>query len=257
MMKEQLLDLPTRDGAMDTFVSHPEENGPFPAVVIFMDVWGLREELFDLARRVATVGYYCLVPNLYYRQGRVRNAMYGPDGRMISFDRLDEAEKRRVLDPLQRMTSAMVVRDAAAIVDFVRSGEPARPGAMGAIGYCMGGRHVLTVAGHFPETFRANASLHGTSLVSDRPDSPHLLADRMQGELYCGFGAKDPYAAPEVIAALGQSLGARPGLRYRYEVHPDADHGYALPDRDVYDKRAANRDWELIFSMFRRQIPPS
>jgi dienelactone hydrolase len=55
---------------MEAFATHPEQHGPFPAVVVFMDIWGLREELFDIARRVATVGYYFIVPDFYSRQGR-------------------------------------------------------------------------------------------------------------------------------------------------------------------------------------------
>lgn len=240
---------------MDTFITHPQDGGPFPAVVVFMDVWGLREELFDIARRIATIGYYCLVPNLYYRQGRIRNAIYDDRGRMVSFDRLDPAEQQRILDPLLRLSNDMVVRDAEALTAFVRIGEPARPGPMGSVGYCMGGRFVLSVAGHLPDIFRAGACLHGTSLVSDRSDSPHLLAARMRGELYCGFAQNDPFAAPEVVATLDRLLSAAPDLRYHYETHPGAAHGYALPDRDIYDKRAANRDFELIFAMFRRQLP--
>ena len=71
-MQERLVDVATPDGPMDAFVTHPETDGPFPVVVVFMDVWGLREELFGIARRIATVGYYCLVPNFYHRAGKVR-----------------------------------------------------------------------------------------------------------------------------------------------------------------------------------------
>ena len=73
---------------------------------------------------------------------------------------------------------------------------------------------------------------------------------------YCGFAEHDPYATPDIIAELARLLASGP-LRYRYEIHPGAEHGYALPNRDIHDKRAANRNWELIFAMFRRQIPPA
>jgi carboxymethylenebutenolidase len=97
------------------------------------------------------------------------------------------------------------------------------------------------------------ASLHGTQLVSDRDDSPHRIADRFRGELYCGFAEKDPNAKPPIRQALSEAFAGCP-VDYCYEVHPGAEHGYALPDRDIHDKRAANRDWELIFAMFRRQL---
>jgi carboxymethylenebutenolidase len=253
-MKERLVDIPTPSGAMETFVAHPQENAPFPAVVVFMDVWGLREELFDIARRIATVGYYCLVPNFYYRQGKIRHEFRDQGGRMITLDKLDRQTQEAVLAPSRKLSDAMVVEDTGSLLAFLEQGEPVRIGAMGCIGYCMGGRHVFRAAANFPQRFRASASLHGTNLVTERADSPHLSAKNADGELYCGFGEKDRFTPPATVHAIENALrGCK--VRFRHEVHDDADHGYALPDRDVYDKRAANRDWELIFQMFHRQIP--
>ena len=252
-MKERLVDIPTPSGSMDTFVVHPRENAPFPAVVVFMDVWGLREELFDIARRIATVGYYCLVPNFYYRQGKIRHEFRDQDGRMVSLDRLDQQNQEAVLAPAGKLSDAMVVDDTGALLAFLDRGEPAHVGAMGCIGYCMGGRHVFRAAANFPQRFRASVSLHGTNLVTNQADSPHLSAKNADGELYCGFGEKDRFTPPTTIHAIESALrGCK--VKFSCEVHQGADHGYALPDRDVYDKPAANRDWELIFRMFQRQL---
>jgi carboxymethylenebutenolidase len=80
------------------------------------------------------------------------------------------------------------------------------------------------------------------------------LVDKFRGELYCGFAEHDPYTAPATVSTLEDSM--RPcAVSYRYQIHPGAEHGYALPERDIYDKHAANRDWEMIFAMFHRQIP--
>ena len=79
-MEERVAGIPTRDGRMEAFVTHPEQDGPFPPVIIYMDVWGVREELYDLARRVATVGYYCMVPDFYYRQGKVLSTYVNDKG---------------------------------------------------------------------------------------------------------------------------------------------------------------------------------
>ena len=253
-MRERTVAIPTLVGRMETFITHPNEGGPFPAVVIYMDFWGVREELFDIARRVGTVGYCCMLPDLYYRQGRVRNEWRNEKNEMISAHRLDPEQRRQALAPLQQLSNAMVVEDTGALLRFIDKGEPVRPGGVGSIGYCMGGRHVLCVAGAYPERFIAGASLHGTALISEREDSPHHLARRFRGELYCGFAEHDPYASPAMIKQLSELLAAS-DLRYRYEIHPGAEHGYALPNRDIHDKAAANRDWEIIFAMFRRQLP--
>lgn len=241
---------------METFIAHPSANAPFPAVVLYMDIWGPREELFDIARRVASVGYYVLVPDLYYRQGRIRHGHVDAQGRMISFHHLDPQRQRDALQPLMKLTPAMVLDDTAAIIDFVDKDAAVRPGAMGCFGYCLGGRLILFVAGTFPERFKACAGLHGSELVTDKPDSPHLVARNAQGEIYMGFGALDPFAKPGVIETLAQSFESR-RFRYRFHVHRGVQHGYALPDRDIYDKQASLLDWENILAMFHRQIPPS
>lgn len=254
-MRDRVVEIETPSGRMETFVTHPEQDGPFPAVIIYMDVWGVRDELFEIARRVGTVGYYCLVPDLYYREGRVRHEFRDAQNRMISLHTLDEERRQRVLAPGGRLSNAMVVDDTGAVLEFIRRGEPARPGGVGAIGYCMGGRHVLCVAGQHPEHIRASASLHGTYLMSDAADSPHRLARQFRGELYCGFAETDPYAPLSMVKELDYLLRPLP-VAYRHAIHPDAVHGYALPNRDIFDARAAARDWELIFAMFHRQIPP-
>lgn len=258
-MKERIIEIETAAGRMETFVTHPERKGPFPTVVVYMDVWGIREELFDIARRIGTVGYYVLVPDLYYRFGRIRNE-YRADGRMVSLDALPKSEQDKVLAPLAKLSDTMVVEDTGALLVHLaaaaKDGEPVKPGAMGSIGYCMGGRHVMSVSAAFPDHFKASAGLHPTSLISDRVDSPHKAAEQLEGELYCGFAENDPYAPPSMIEELGALLRLC-RVAYHHRVHQGAVHGYALPDRDIYDKHAANRDWEMIFDMYRRQLPPA
>lgn len=255
-MKEQIVQVPTADGAMETFIVHPEQNGPFAAVVVYMDVWGIREELYDIARRIAAVGYCAVVPDLYYRQGRVRHAFYDAKGRMISLHALPEADRNTVTAPLEKLSDTMVVADTGALIRYLDANAPVRPGAMGSVGYCMGGRHVVSVAEAYPDRFRASAGLHPTSLISDRSDSPHLGLEKLRGELYCGFAETDPYATPEMIRELDGLLAQCP-VAYHREIHAGAVHGYALPDRDIHHKAGANRDWELIFAMYRRQLGPA
>ena len=255
-MKDRIVEVPTADGRMETFVTHPEQDGPFPPVVFYMDVWGVREELYDLARRVATVGYYCMVPDFYYRQGKIRSTYINDKGERISLSRLNKEEQDKVLEPARKLEDAMVVADSGAILKFFDSGsEPVKLGAVGSIGYCMGGRHVMQAAVQYPDRFKASVSLHGTTLISDRRDSPHRGVAKLRGELYCGFAEFDHYAPLPMIAELGALLKPCP-VKYTQEIHTGAEHGYALPDRDIFHKKAAERDWELIFAMFHRQLPP-
>jgi carboxymethylenebutenolidase len=250
---ETFTEIPTADGRMDAFVTRPEEGGPFPAVIVLMDIWGLREELFDVARRIATVGYHCTVPNFWYRRGKVRFEYRDEKGRMRSLVAIPKAAQDEMHANMSHLTDAMAMADIGAVLKFL-DGEPVRPGPKGTIGYCLGGRLSLAAAAAFPDRFRASASMHGTRLVNDKPDSPHRFVDRMRGEIYCGFAETDDLATPATIETLGKLFAGCTQVKYRAIVHPGTVHGYALPDRDIFDKPAANRDWENIFAMFKRQL---
>jgi carboxymethylenebutenolidase len=252
-MIAEAVEIPTPDGTMDGYAAHPDGGGRFALVVLFMDIWGLREELYAIARRVAAHGYYCVVPNLFYREGKVRYERRNAAGKMVSFDTLPAALQEKIRSHAAALNRQTARTDVAAILDFCR-GQPVDDGAAGSVGFCMGGRLAFHAAQEFPQRFRATASLHGTWLVTDAAESPHRLAHRMRGEIYCGYGERDRFAAPEILAALELALGGRSDLAYRFNLHAGADHGYALPDRDIYDRAATEADWREIFAMFGRQL---
>jgi len=254
-MMEQSIEIETSAGKMPTFVVHPQQDGPFPAVILYMDIWGVREELYDIARWVGATGYYCLVPDMFYRQGKIRHQVRDQGGKMISLSKLDDAMRAKVLGPAKKQSDTESMADTQAILKFLASDKSARSGPKGCFGYCLGGRLSLLAAANFPDQIKAAASLHGTALVTDAADSPHRLTPKIKGEFYCGFGEKDHYSPPPTIAQIAGAM-KEAGVKYRHEVHVNTDHGYALPDRDIYNKSATLRDWELILAMFRRQLSP-
>jgi carboxymethylenebutenolidase len=239
---------------MELFVVHPEAGGQFAPVVMYLDMWGMREVLRDLARRVATMGYCCVLPDFYYRGGKVRYAEVDDARLGKSFADVTPAHQGLLQSAMAGLSDAMVLEDTAALFDYLDGCDWVRPGPVGTIGYCMGGRHVLCVAGKFPERVKASACLHGAYLVNDQDSSPHFIARRAQGEMYFGHAQQDKYASADVVERVNSSLKAC-AVRNTSRVHPGAQHGYAIPDRDVYDKHAANFDWEHIFAMLRRQVP--
>jgi carboxymethylenebutenolidase len=146
-MREETIDIATKDGAMETFIVHPERGGPHPAIFLMMDAPGVREELRMMARRLATVGYYVMLPNLYYRAGR--DTLYGPD--VLTHGSAEHARMRAVRT---KMTIPPVMADVATMLDFVAGQSAAKPGPAGIHGYCMSGPYALAAAARFPDLAR-------------------------------------------------------------------------------------------------------
>jgi len=245
-MIEQTVDIATKDGKATTFIVHPERDSPHPIVLFFMDAPGIREELRDMARRIATAGYYVMLPNLYYRKGALELASLPP---------LPEAEARaRMFELMGSITIPLVMSDADALLDFADRDPAASPGPAGAIGYCMSGQYAINAAARRPERIACAASLYGVQLVTDAPDSPHRAAQKTPAELYFACAEHDTYAPLEMVQALDASL-KEAEANAEVELYPAVHHGFAFPQRAaVYDKPAAERHWERLFALFRRNL---
>ena len=246
-MIDETVDIATKDGAMETFTCRPERGGPFPGVLMLMDAPGIREELRDMARRLATVGYYVLLPNLYYRAGR--DTMFGPD---VLVD--GTADRARMRDIRTKMTISPVMEDVAAMLAYLDGRKDAGKGPVGTHGYCMSGPYSLAAAARYPDRIKAAASFYGTWLVDPKdPESPHLNLAKIKGEAYIACAEIDKLAPPDMVAEL-KTLFAKAGTRGEIEDYPGVHHGFAFPQRPIYDKPAAERHWERLLALYQRQL---
>lgn len=245
-MIEITLDLVTDDGTMESFLCRPERGGPFPAVLMLMDAPGIREELRDMARRLATVGFYVVLPNLYYRAGR--DSVFGP-GVLQAGD----PERDRMRAIRTRMTIPPVMKDVGAMLAFLDTQPEAKPGAVGCHGYCMSGPYALAAAARYPDRVAAAASFYGTWLVSDAEESPHLSLGRAGGELYIACAEHDELAPLPMVEEL-RGLFEHSGAAGELEIYPDVHHGFAFPQRWCFDKPAAERHWERLIALYRRRL---
>jgi carboxymethylenebutenolidase len=244
-MIEQPVDIATDDGAMNSFVVHPEEGGPFPVLLFYMDAPGKREELHDMARRLAAVGYCVLLPNLYYRRTR--------DFQLLSRTEPHLAEMFAHMGSLDRRTTET---DTRALLHFADARPAADATRIGAVGYCMSGPFVMWAAAAFPERLACMASIHGAQMATGAPDSPHRMAPRIRCECYFACAENDRWAPPADIQALQQALRAA-GTPHRIECYPGTEHGFVFPQRaGVYQREAAERHWERLFSLFGRHLRP-
>ena len=242
-MIEHHLDIATADGAMNSFIVHPEEGGPFPVVLFYMDASGKREELHDMARRIAAVGYCVVLPNLYYRRTR--------DFRLLERTEPALAEMFGLMATLDAGTTACDTRAMLRFVDALPQADATR---IGAVGYCMSGPFVVWAAAAFPERFRCIASIHGANMATDAPDSPHRVAPRLRCESYFACAEIDRWAPPADIRQLQSGLQAA-AVPHRVEWYPGVEHGFVFPQRaGIYNQAAAERHWERLFSLFERRL---
>jgi carboxymethylenebutenolidase len=245
-MQEEIRDIRTRAGEMETFIVHPDRDGPHPVVFLLMDAPGIRDELYDMARRLGTVGYYVVLPNLYYRAGK--DTKYGPD-----VTTKGSAERERMRAVRTKMTIPPVMEDFADMLAFTDTQPAASKGPVGVHGYCMSGPYALAAAARYPDRVAAAASFYGTWLVSENEESPHLNLAKAKGELYIACAEHDELAPLPMVAEL-KALLDRSGNRGALEMYLEVHHGFAFPQRWCYDKPAAERHWERLIALYRRRL---
>ena len=248
---ETPVSITTLDGTCDAALLHPA-SGAFPAVIVWPDAFGLRPAMREMGRRLAADGYTVLVPNPFYR---VAKAPVYEDASNVDF--ADPATMTK-LRPLMGSIGApgAAEKDATAFVAFLdRQTSVARTRRIGTQGYCMGGALVVRTAAAMPDRIGAGASFHGGGLVTDKPDSPHLLAPKIKARMYFGVAADDDERQPDAKTTLRESFAAAK-VPAEVEVYP-ARHGWCVPDMPtekgapIYDREQAERAWSKLLALYR------
>jgi carboxymethylenebutenolidase len=239
-MIERRIDIATSEGVMPTFIVHPSHDGPHPVVLYLMDAPSIRPALHEMASRLASAGYYVMMPYLYYR---------GAEFREFGMSDEDMHLRRELMDTV---TPTNIIGDAEALLAHAASDPAARPGGVGAVGFCMSGGLVISLARAMPERVAAVASIHGAWMVRDSQDSPHLGLDPVRAEVYLAWVDPDGTAPPEHIPVMTAALDAAE-VRYTLDVITDAEHGFA-PAGPRYHRAASELHWERVQSLLRRNL---
>ncbi|HEY1325763.1 MAG TPA: dienelactone hydrolase family protein [Casimicrobiaceae bacterium] len=249
-VSERDVTIKTPDGTCDAAFFHPSA-GVHPAALLWPDAFGLRPAMRDMARRLAAEGYAVLVPNTFYRVSKSPQFASA-----ASFDFSNQAQMAQI-QPLMASVkdNGAVERDAAAYVAFLDAQrEVDKAKKVGTQGYCMGGRLVVITAATVPDRVGAGASFHGGGLVTDKPDSPHLLAPRIKARMYFGIASNDDQRQPDAKVKLKEAF-ASAHVPAEIEVYP-AKHGWCVPDMPVeqgaaiYDKAQAERAWGKLLALY-------
>lgn len=240
------VDIKTPDGTCDAYFAHPGE-GAHPGVLMWPDIFGLRPAFRHMAHRLAEAGYAVLVPNPFYRTKRAPTAPESPD-----FN--DKPTRDALMSLMGGLTADTTVTDAKAFVGWLDT-QPSvdRKRRMGTMGYCMSGPFTLRGAATLPERIGAGASFHGGGLVTDKPDSPHLLVPKIKAHFLIAIASNDDQRQPEQKTVLREAF-AKANVPAEIEVYEGALHGWCPPDSRVYNDAQAEKAWSRMLELFKSTL---
>jgi carboxymethylenebutenolidase len=241
-MSRTEVSIPTPDGSARAYVFRPDGEGPWPAVIFYMDAPAIRPALFEMCERLAGHGYYVLLPDMFWRAGP-----YEPINLREAF--ASEEARRTIFGKFMSSTNPeKSTKDTGAFLAWLETQPDVKAGKVGCTGYCMGASLALRAAGNYPDRIAAAAGFHGGRLATDEPDSPHLLAPKIKATVYIGGADADAGFPPEQADRLREAL-TKAGVANTVEIYAGAHHGYAPPDMPVYDEAASERHWRALLSV--------
>ncbi len=233
------IEIQTKDGKAKARLFRPSTTAK-AGVILYMDAFGPRLALDEMAERLAGEGYAVLVPDLFYR-----NAPYGPFDAKTAF--AVEETKTRLMALLTGTTQEMTIRDSEAFLDTLSAEGIGGP--VGVVGYCMGGARALNAAASYPDRIGAAASFHGGNLASDAADSPHRKAAAIKARVYVGVAGIDRSFPPEQSARLAEALRVAE-VDHVIENYVGSGHGWCVSDHTAYDEAGAERHWKRLTTFF-------
>lgn len=237
-VNESDVEIKTPDGVADCYFVHPS-TGSHPGVLIWPDIYGLRPAFRQMGKRLAEAGYAVLVVNPFYRMKKAPVAAEHAD-----FD--DPATRAALMALAGALNVETAQTDATAFVTYLdQQASVDKKRKMGTMGYCMGGPLTLRTAAAFPDRIGAGASFHGANLVTDKPNSPHLLVPKLKAQYLFAIADNDDQRQPEAKETLRAAF-AKAQLPAEIEVYAGALHGWCPPDSKVYNPEQAEKAWSRL-----------
>jgi carboxymethylenebutenolidase len=247
------VEIKTPDGTCDAAFIHPK-SGSHPGVLIWPDAFGLRPSMREMAKRIAAEGYSVLVPNPFYRVGK---APFFTDASTVNFQ-TDRGKIQPLMDSVN--ASGNPEKDAVAYIAFLDAQKQVNKSKkIGTQGYCMGGPLVVRTCAAVPNRVGAGASFHGGGLVTDKPDSPHLLASKIKAHMYFGIASNDDMRQPDAKDKLKEAFAAA-HVPAEIEVYSESLHGWCVPDmpagagKPIYNKPDAERAWGKLETLYKTSL---
>lgn len=226
------------DGSMPTYLCRPATGGPYPAVIVIMEAFGLNGHIKHVAERIAREGYVSMAPDLYYRFGSP----------VVPYEDIPKA-----IDYLQKLEDSKVMAEIGAVIAHLESLTEVRADRIGITGFCLGGRMTfLAACQHAPE-IRAAVSFYGGGIAAEAPNAPLNFAEKIRGPILCFFGETDPLIPLGQVRKIEETL-KRLGKTFEVKVYPGAGHGFFCDERGSYHAEAARDAWEKTRAWFGKHL---
>jgi len=244
-MSEVRVTILEKDGPCRAWVLTPDGAGRWPAVLFYMDAFGIRPGMIRMATHLASKGYVVLLPDLYYRFGEYASL----DPREVL-----KGNIRATIGPMMATTdNHKAAEDTAAFIAYLDTRTDVGGKKIGTVGFCMGGGMALTAAAYYPDRIAAAVSFHGGNLATDEPTSPHLLLPKIKAEIYIAIAENDQSYPPDMAKRFEAALAVA-GVKHKSELYPGKAHGWMKPDLPVYDARAAEKGWSELLALYARTL---
>lgn len=234
-----------KDGPANLWVLHPQGEGSWPGVIFYMDAFGIRPAMIEMASHIASQGYVVLLADLFYRFGA-----YGP----LDPKEVLKGDFRATVGPMMASTdNHKAAEDSAALLAYLDSRTDVKGSKVGTVGFCMGGGMALTAAAYYPDRVAAAASFHGGNLATDQPTSPHLQVPKIKAEVLVAGADQDHSYPPEMAERFEAALNDA-GVKHKSEIYEGKLHGWMKPDMPVFDAPGAERGWKELFALYARTL---
>ena len=233
--------VPNGDLQIDAYLAQPSQAGPFPAVIVFQEIFGVNAHIRDVTERIAKQGFVAIAPAIYQRLAPGFETDYTPEA--IQLGRHYKSQT----------TATELLSDTQAAIAYLRKLPSVKGEAIGTIGFCFGGHVAYLVA--ILADIKATASFYGAGIATMTPGGgPPTLSQtsEIQGTVYAFFGNQDASIPAEQVDQIEAELEKHkiPHRLFRYP----AEHGFFCDQRGSYQADAAADAWEQVKQLFQETL---
>jgi carboxymethylenebutenolidase len=230
---------------MPAYVATPAGAGPFPAVIVIEEIFGVNSHIRDVTERVAREGYVAIAPDIHHRDAPGQELKYDQEG----------MQKGMALIP--KLTAEGFAADMKSTLGYLRGRKDVRGDRIGCMGFCIGG-HLAYLAACTTDV-KATASFYGGGIASFSPGGgPPTVAQtpgiaQRGGRILCLFGGQDSMIPADQVDTIRKAL-ADAHVKHEVIVYPSSGHGFFCDQRGSYNPADAADAWERVKSLFKSEL---